>query len=109
MESLNDMVVNEEVLPEVDESELVFGNKLPPMWEGTYAVRATLGRNGKQRVVKNGKVSYTVHAANVIIKPIKVVDPSSVDKPSDRSKVFFDENGNGRVIHDFFRISATNT
>lgn len=102
------MELNEEALPVIDEGDLVFGAKVAPVPEGTYAVKAKLGKNGLK--YDSTKKVYTIHAVNEIIKPLKFVDPGKTGEPTDPSgKVFFKEDGTGREIHDFFRISANET
>lgn len=100
------MSLNEEALPSIDESELVFGAKLAPLPEGTYAIRATLGKNGLK--YDESKKTYTIHAENKVVKPLKYVSPFPTDAVVDEQKVFFNNDGTGKGIHDFFRISANN-
>ncbi len=105
------MALNEEALPEINESELVFGAKIAPPPEGTYAIRSSLGKNGVK--YDDAKKSYTVHCVNRVVKALKVTDPKngrvvSGEELTDGQKILFKEDGTGREIHDFFRISNTN-
>lgn len=92
--------LEEEALPPVNESDLVFGAKLPPFPEGTYAVKAKLGKNGLK--YDANKRQYTVHAELVIVKVLKVIDPNPSNKPLDKDKLV------GKSLHDFFTIKASN-
>lgn len=100
------MELVEEALPQVDESELVYGAKLPPFPEGTYNVRSKLGSKGKS--FDKAKGTWTVHAENQIVKALRVSDPQPADKPTDLQKVLFKDDGSGKSIHDFFRINPSN-
>lgn len=105
-ENMN-MDLNEEALPPVDESELGFSNKIAPAPEGIYAVKSKLGANGmKFDAVKK---TYTIHAVNEILKPLKFVSPLAAGVVVDEDKLFKKKDGAPREIHDFFRINAANT
>jgi len=100
------MELNEEALPKVDESDLVFNAGIAPLPEGTYAVKSTLGKNGLK--YDDAKKTYTIHAENKVVKPLKIVSPFAPGVVIDESKVFFNPDGTGKGIHDFFRLSASN-
>lgn len=107
------MPLNEEALPAFDEGELVFGAAVAPVPEGTYAVKAKLGKRGSIQSGTPSAPTFTIHVMNEIRKALKVVDPKTGqrvagDQLTDGDKLLKKSDGSTREIHDFIRISATN-